>query len=305
MIFELFFVPLQQISSRENMRVYPNAKVNVGLHVGGRREDGYHVIETLFYPVKGLCDVLDIEIDEQYSGPHIELEVSGLGANCEMEKNLVWKAYWAVVESRKSKDKRQKLLIPAVRVRLEKRIPTGAGLGGGSADATFMVKALNELAGLGLTQSEMVDIVRPLGADCPFFLYNEPCMATGIGDVLTPIDYDLSGKYMVMIKPPVSISTGAAYAAIDTWHTQEPQAAAAPWKAEVNDFEAVAFAQHPILSDIKQALYDAGAYYALMSGSGSTVYGLFETDAEGRALADLGRLEREFSSMILFHDTLR
>lgn len=283
---------------KENMRVYPNAKVNLGLHVGGCREDGYHGIETLFYPVKGLYDVLDIEIDEQHNGPHIDLVVSGLGANCEMEKNLAWKAYRAVAKSRKGK-------VPAVQVRLQKNIPTGAGLGGGSADAAFMVKALNELASLGLSQSQMADIVRPLGADCPFFLYNEPCMATGIGDVLTPIDYDLSGKYMVMIKPPVSISTGAAYAAIDTWHAQEPQAATAPWKVDVNDFETVAFAQFPILSDIKQALYDAGAYYALMSGSGSTVYGLFETDAESRAFADLGRLENQFASMILFHDTLR
>ena len=190
-----------------------------------------------------------------------------------------------------------------VRIRFKKNIPFGAGLGGGSSDAAHMAIALNELFDLDLSKEQLAAEVRELGADCPFFIYNTPCHAQGIGEILTPIDFSLAGYRLVMLKPDVSVSTREAYSGLVPSGVCLP--ALGEWKHYVNDFETTVFARHPQLGIIKQRLLDLGAVYASMSGSGSTIFGLFENNAEGRTLADLGTLEKEFAPMILFNDTLR
>ena len=279
------------------MQVRANCKVNVGLRVRRRREDGYHEIETLFYPVKGLYDLLEIEpfvecgreqIREDGKEQRIELTGSGIAVDCRDEDNLIVKAYrrMATLDER----------VGSVRVRLDKRVPFGAGLGGGSSDAAHTVMALNELFALGLSREEMADILRPIGADCPFFLYNTPCKATGIGDRLTPVDFSWAGKRMVMLKPNVSVSTREAYAGI---HLHDE-----PLDLRVNDFEETVFARYPILGSVKCALQDAGAEYAAMSGSGSVIYGIFDKDSERGSLPLDRLIDKEFTSMVIFDDTL-
>ena len=195
-----------------------------------------------------------------------------------------------------------------VRIRFKKNIPFGAGLGGGSSDAAHMAIALNELFQLGLTQKQLAEEVRPLGADCPFFIYNTPCYAEGIGDKLTPISLDLSGMRLVMIKPDCGVSTKEAYAGIKPKGSSElfkvVQNGSELFKVATNDFEDTVFVAHPEIAEIKQRLLDAGAVYAAMSGSGSTVFGLFEHDAEGSADAQLRLLHEEFAQMVIFDDTL-
>ncbi len=279
------------------MQVRANCKVNVGLRIRRRREDGYHEIETLFYPVKGLYDLLEIEpleecgreqIRDDGKERRIELNGSGIAVDCRDEDNLIVKAYrrMATLDER----------VESVRVRLDKRVPFGAGLGGGSSDAAHTVMALNELFALGLSREEMADILRPIGADCPFFLYNTPCKATGIGDRLTPVDFSWAGKRMVMLKPNVSVSTREAYAGI---HLHDE-----PLDLRVNDFEETIFARYPILDSVKRALQDAGAEYATMSGSGSVIYGIFDKDTERGSLPLDRLIDKEFTSMVIFDDTL-
>lgn len=269
------------------MEVRANCKVNVGLRVRRRREDGYHEIETLFYPVYGLYDLIEIE---QADAPDqcISLTTSGIEVDCDAGENLIVKAYRRMAALYEQ--------VGSVRVRLDKRVPFGAGLGGGSSDAAHTVMAVNELFGLGLTREQMADVLRPIGADCPFFLYNTPCLAKGIGDQLEPSDFSWKGKRMVMVKPPVNVSTREAYAGIRL-HDE-------PLNLRVNDFEETVFARYPILGQAKQALLDAGAEYAAMSGSGSVVYGIFEQDTE-RGSLPLDRLtNKEFAPMVIFDNTL-
>lgn len=269
------------------MQVRANCKVNAGLRVRRKRDDGYHEIETLFYPVYGLYDLIDIEKDGR-DGQHVTLTMSGIGVDCPTEDNLVVRAYRRMAAMHKE--------VGSVRVHLDKRVPSGAGLGGGSSDATHVVKALNELFALGLTREQMAEAVRPIGADCAFFLYNTPCLATGIGDIIRPVDFSWAGKRMVMVKPPVSVSTREAYAGIRL-HDE-------PLDLRVNDFEETVFARHPILGRVKRALQNAGAEYAAMSGSGSVVYGVFEKDAE-RGPLPLDRLtDEDLAAMVIFDDTL-
>ena len=279
------------------MVVYPNCKINIGLRIVGKREDGYHNLETIFYPIYGLHDELEIT---KGTGNFIQ---EGIVVDCDPKKNLIWRCY----ESMRNLYPQ----IGEVDIRLKKNIPFGAGLGGGSSDAAFTAKALNELFALGLTKDELAHIVSPLGADCAFFIYNTPCFATGIGDELTPIDLDLSGKRLVMIKPEVAISTREAYASLVEsveWRVESSRIVQEVESLElehcINDFEASVFPNHPILGQIKKRLLDAGAFYAAMSGSGSTIYGLFENDAEGRSNPHLTRLNEEFASMVIFNDTL-
>ena len=205
--------------------------------------------------------------------------------------------------------------IGKVSVRFRKNIPFGAGLGGGSSDAAHMAVALNELFGLGLTKEQLAAEVRSLGADCPFFIYNKPCYAEGIGDKLTPVRLDLRGIRIVLVKPDEGVSTKEAYGGI----TLHPEAAgqikslfcqakqfrilSGETAPLVNDFEQTVFPKHPKIAAIKKRLLDAGAFYASMSGSGSTVFGLFEDDAEGRTDADLRVLKEESASMVLLDDT--
>jgi 4-diphosphocytidyl-2-C-methyl-D-erythritol kinase len=199
-----------------------------------------------------------------------------------------------------------------VRIRFKKNIPFGAGLGGGSSDAAHMAIALNEIFALGLTREQLAEEVRPLGADCPFFIYNTPCYAEGIGDILTPISLDLSGLRMLMIKPNCGVSTKEAYAGIARHPEAEGQIKQALLEGRsfvdmrpllVNDFEQTVFPLHPEIAEIKQRLLDAGAVYAAMSGSGSTVFGLFQHDAEGCADSQLRLLHEEFTSMVILDDT--
>jgi 4-diphosphocytidyl-2-C-methyl-D-erythritol kinase len=277
------------------MKLHPNCKINIGLRVVRKREDGYHDLETIFYPVYGLHDELEVEIADEFA-----FLQDGIEVDCLPTDNLIYKVYQRMQEHFPQ--------IGNVRIRFKKNIPFGAGLGGGSSDAAHMAIALNELFQLGLTQKQLAEEVRPLGADCPFFIYNTPCYAEGIGDKLTPISLDLSGMRLVMIKPDCGVSTKEAYAGIKPKGSSELfkvfQNGSELFKLATNDFEDTVFVAHPEIAEIKQRLLDAGAVYAAMSGSGSTVFGLFEHDAEGSTDAQLRLLHEEFAQMVIFDDTL-
>lgn len=264
------------------MILYPNCKINLGLRVVRKREDGYHDLETIFVPIYGLHDELEV-----VSAPTFSFEQEGIAVDCKPQDNLIVKCY------RHMKAKYPQ--IGDVAVRFKKNIPFGAGLGGGSSDAAHMAIALNELFKLGLSKAELAAEVATLGADCAFFVYNVPCFAEGIGDQLTPIDLDLKGIRIVMIKPEEGVSTREAYSGIQP----NPNS----FDRKTNDFEKTVFPLHPIIGEIKKRLLDAGAFYASMSGSGSTVFGLFKDDPESRTHSNLRVLEQEFASMILLDDS--
>ena len=282
------------------MLLFPNCKINIGLRVVRKREDGYHDLETIFYPVYGLHDELEVE-------PAVEFAFlqDGLVIDCLPTDNLIYKLYKRMQEHFPQ--------IGNVKITFKKNIPFGAGLGGGSSDAAHMAIALNEIFSLGLTREQLAEEVRPLGADCPFFIYNTPCYAEGIGDKLSPITLDLSGLRLVMIKPNCSVSTKDAYAGIVRHPEAEGQIKQALAEGKtltdmcpllINDFEQTVFPLHPEIAEIKQRLLSAGALYAAMSGSGSTVFGLFQHNPEGRTDAQLRLLHEEFASMVIFDDTL-
>lgn len=291
------------------MLLYPNCKINLGLRVVRKRPDGYHDLETIFVPIYGLHDELEVnKVPSTISGNgrrEIVFEQEGIAVDCSPEDNLIVKCYRSMAAKYPQ--------IGAVSVRFKKNIPFGAGLGGGSSDAAHMALALNELFSLGLSKAQLAEEVRPLGADCPFFIYNTPCYAEGIGDILTPIDLDLKGMRIVLIKPEEGVSTKEAYSGIKP-KGKGPDVLGALGKLGklgilenfdqfTNDFEATVFPHHPIIADIKKHLLDAGAYYASMSGSGSTVFGLFKNDPEGRTNAHLALLKQQFASMVLLDDT--
>lgn len=282
------------------MKLFPNCKINIGLRVVRKREDGYHDLETIFYPVMGLHDELEVVPSSKF-----EFIQEGLAVDCKPEDNLIVKCFLNM--------KAKYPQIGDVRIRFKKNIPFGAGLGGGSSDAAHMAIALNEIFALGLTREQLADEVRSLGADCPFFVYNTPCYAEGIGDKLSPISLDLSGLRLVMIKPNCGVSTREAYGGIIRHPEAEGKIKQALAEGKslvdmrsllVNDFEQTVFPLHSEIAEIKQRLLDAGAVYAAMSGSGSTVFGLFENDAEGRTDAQLRLLHEEFASMVILDDTL-
>ena len=294
------------------MKLFPNCKINIGLRVVHKREDGYHDLETIFYPVYGSHDELEVEAitnntTQHYTTLHdsIQFLQEGLAVDCPAEDNLIIKCY-----------QRMRAKYPQigdVRIRFKKNIPFGAGLGGGSSDAAHMAIALNEIFALGLTKEQLAEAVRPLGADCPFFIYNTPCYAEGIGDKLMPISLDLSGLRLIMIKPNCGVSTREAYSGIIRHPEVEGQIKQALQDRQsfadmrpllVNDFEQTVFLLHPEIAEIKQRLLDAGAVYAAMSGSGSTVFGLFQHDSEGSTDTQLRLLYEEFASMVIFDDTL-
>lgn len=264
------------------MVTFPNAKINIGLNIVGRRPDGYHDIVTLFYPV-GWCDILEIVPGK---GDATTLTTTGRAVDCPPEKNLVMKAV-AALES-------VGLTLPPLDIYLHKVIPDGAGLGGGSADAAFTVRTINQLLSLGLSDDEMASIVAPIGADCPFFIYNRPMLATGTGTTLTPFDLSLAGRGIAIVKPEVNVPTREAYAGFtprlpETELESLLKMPIAEWQGKVvNDFEPSIFANHPAIADIKRRLAERGAIYTAMSGSGSAVFGIFENDklAE-RAVADI------------------
>lgn len=261
------------------MITFPNAKINLGLNIVERRPDGYHNIETVFYPVP-LTDVLEI-VPAQAS--ETTLTCHGNPVDCPPEKNLVMKAYRLLKESYD---------LPPVEMHLYKHIPDGAGLGGGSSDAAHAMIMLNQMFNLGIADSELARLAATLGADCAFFVYNRPMMATGIGDVLSPIEVDLKGKTLLLAKPPVGVDTRTAYSRVTPHQSTTPltdivSLPVMAWDGLlVNDFEPSVFAALPQLWVIKAQLMDAGALYAAMSGSGSTVFGIFDGDKLAEAAAD-------------------
>lgn len=249
------------------MITFANAKINIGLQVLHRRDDGYHELETVFYPLK-IFDVLEV-----VEAPETRLIPSGLPIPGNGQDNLCLKAYYLL---------QREYDLPPVQIYLHKTIPIGAGLGGGSADAAFLLKLVNEKFNLGLSESELMRYALQLGADCSFFIHNKPVLATGIGDVFKDITVDLSPYRLIVIKPTIHVSTKEAYSAVtpDSRGRQLAAAIALPveeWRdAIVNDFEAGIFSKHPQIKALKTLLYEQGAIFAAMSGSGSSVYGLFK-----------------------------
>lgn len=249
------------------MICFPNAKINIGLYITSKREDGFHNLETVFYPVK-LHDSLEFKVSEK-----LEFTNSGYIVDCPADKNLCLKAYQGLA---------QKYTLPPLHIHLLKTIPFGAGLGGGSADAAFMLTALNEHFNLNASTEELEDIAATIGSDCSFFIKNNPAYATGRGEILEEIDLSLKGKYIVLVKPEVHISTAEAYAGITPQYPATSLKNAikediTTWKDTIeNDFEKSIFKNHPELATIKQDLYNKGAVYAAMSGSGSTLFGIFD-----------------------------
>lgn len=255
------------------MITFPNAKINLGLSITKKRPDGYHNLETVFYPV-ALEDALEIHTysqeDKKFALYHHGLEITG-----NPEDNLVVRAYLLL-------DKEYHL--PPIEIHLYKHIPSGAGLGGGSADAAFMLKLLNEYYRLKLTDSQLEVYAATLGADCAFFIKNTPTFAEGIGNIFSPISLSLKGYQIAIIKPDVFVSTREAFSKIHPHHPEFPvkeviRRPIEEWKELlINDFEASVFPQHPIIREIKEELYCQGAVYASMSGSGSSVFGLFRSE---------------------------
>lgn len=254
------------------MILYPHCKINIGLYITSKRDDGYHEISSLLYPVMGLTDIIEI-IESQT----LEFSSSGLVIDCPIEKNLCYKAYQLL---------RQDFDIPPVKIHLHKHVPMGAGLGGGSSDATFVLKGLDSLFSLGLTREKLKEYSLMLGSDTPFFLYDGAMEVAGRGDILAPSPLDLSGWHITIIKPDIHISTKEAFLAIDPRPMVKELSeliALDPllWQAGLsNDFECGIFVAHPHLAYIKQMLLDRGATYAAMSGSGSTIYALSQEALE-------------------------
>ncbi|MBR5171612.1 MAG: 4-(cytidine 5'-diphospho)-2-C-methyl-D-erythritol kinase [Muribaculaceae bacterium] len=260
------------------MITFPNAKINLGLNIVERRPDGYHNIESVFFPIP-ITDVLEIVPTD--GDP--SLTCYGNGVDCPTEKNLVMKAYRLLQE---------RYTLPPVAMHLYKHIPDGAGLGGGSSDAAHALMMLNTMFNLNISDKELARLAATLGADCAFFIYNRPMMATGIGDVLSPVEVKLDGKILVLVKPPVGVDTRTAYSRVVPAKatTNLLQTIAQPvetWDGLlVNDFEPSVFSVLPQLWLIKARLIDAGAQYAAMSGSGSTIFGIFDSDKLAEAAAD-------------------
>ena len=275
------------------MILFPNAKINLGLYITAKRPDGYHDLLTAFYPV-GWHDILEIV---PAKGDETTLTVTGRSVECPPEKNLVMRAYRALS---------QVAPLPPVDIYLHKVIPDGAGLGGGSADAAFTIFGLNNMFGLGLSREDMARIAAGIGADCPFFIYDRPMIATGIGDVFSPCEVNLAGTPVLIVKPEVHVPTRDAYAGVTP---REPDvdlcavlaSPVAEWQGRlVNQFEESVFPLHPEIAALKEAMLEAGAAYASMSGSGSSVFGIFP----GADSAKLSRMAGEkFAGLDFFVST--
>ena len=252
------------------MLLFPNAKVNFGLNVLRKRADGYHDIATVMFPVKGLCDALEFVPASRRDGFHL----SGTAVPGPAEDNICLKA---VALLRRNFD------IPPLGIYLHKAVPTGAGLGGGSANGAFMLKGLNTEFKLGLSDGELESAAAELGSDCAFFVKNVPALSEGRGEVLTPISLDLNGMHIALVHPGIHMATGPAYAKIVPSEASESPAKTvmarpvSEWKDLLNnDFEAFAYETHPEIKRIRDAFYTAGAQYAAMTGSGSAVFGIFD-----------------------------
>jgi 4-diphosphocytidyl-2-C-methyl-D-erythritol kinase len=249
------------------MLTFPNAKINIGLHITEKRPDGFHNLESCFYPV-GWSDVLEILPAEKLSFKSTGIPIPG-----NPETNLCLKAYHLV---------KQDFDIPPVMIHLHKVVPIGAGMGGGSADCAFTIKTLNELFELHLTNEQMENYARTLGSDCAFFIQNRPQYCFGKGDEFSEISLDLSGKYIVLVNPNIHISTAEAYSGVKPVKSgidlkEILQKPVNQWVDIVkNDFENHLLPKYPTIATIKNTLYTQGAKYACMTGSGSTVFGIFD-----------------------------
>ena len=255
------------------MLTRPIAKINLGLNVVEKRPDGYHNLETVFYPVQ-IEDALEVyPMDPEFPSEYdCDLKVTNITIDGDEQRNLVVRAYNLL--------KADFPTLPRIHAHLYKGIPTQAGMGGGSSDCGFMITLLNQMFNLGLTDQQMIDYAARLGADCAFFILNRPCYAEGIGEKLQPIDLDLKGWYLSLVRPDIPVSTREAFALIKPHHPEVnchevvKQPVESWCGALVNDFEGSVFAVHPELGAVKDRLYELGATYAAMSGSGSTLFAL-------------------------------
>jgi 4-diphosphocytidyl-2-C-methyl-D-erythritol kinase len=263
------------------MIVFPPCKINIGLRILNKRTDGFHNLQTIFVPVplKDALEIIPATTAQQWP---VQYSQSGIQVHSAPADNLCVKA-WHLLKAKFPQ-------LPAVKMHLHKAIPIGAGLGGGSADGAYSIRLLNEMFGLGLSVPEMLTLALQLGSDCPFFIYNEPCYATGRGEELSPISLPLAGYQLLLINPGIHINTGWAFGALATLRSNSTppeislqaisQMPITEWKTHlVNDFEEPVFAAHPQLQLLKQDLYKQGAVFAAMSGSGSTFFALFKNAA--------------------------
>ncbi|MEQ1624917.1 MAG: 4-(cytidine 5'-diphospho)-2-C-methyl-D-erythritol kinase [Sediminibacterium sp.] len=254
------------------MVLFPNCKINLGLHITRKREDGYHDLETVFYPI-GIKDVLEIIQAPNPTQP-FRFSSTGLAIQGNPTDNLCAKAYQLL-----KKDFPQ---MPPIQMHLHKQIPMGAGLGGGSADGSFALKLLNQLFHLDISEDQLIQYALELGSDCPFFIINQACLGKGRGEILERLTLDLSQYQFLIVNPGIHIGTGWAFSQIKPKPVEHALISLinqpiAIWKDHlINDFEAPVMAAYPAIAQIKNALYQAGALYASMSGSGSTLYGIFE-----------------------------
>ena len=256
------------------MLTLPNAKINLGLNVVAKRADGYHDLETVFYPVPITAALEVFPMDPHFpSAVDCDLKVTNIHIEGDEQKNLVVRAYQLL--------KQDFPTLPRIHAHLYKGIPTQAGMGGGSSDCGFMITLLNRQFQLGLTDQQMIDYAARLGADCAFFVLNQPCYAEGIGERLEPIALDLKDWYLAVVRPDIPVSTREAFSLVHPEHPAQNcrdivMQPVETWRdALTNDFEKSVFAIHPEIGAIKDQLYEMGAVYAAMSGSGSSLFGLF------------------------------
>lgn len=272
----MYLCIIYNINTRIMYTTTPCAKINLGLNITEKRTDGYHNLETVFYPVPVFDKIM---ITPNGTPPcTCTLSIEGTPVDGDTQNNLVAKAYRKLCERKP---------LPGVDIRLNKNIPMQAGMGGGSADCAFTLVALNRMFHMGISEAELQRMAASLGADCAFFVKSQPCFATGIGDIMQSVNLNLDSYWMLMVKPPVSVSTKEAFSGITPRKPQrqcrdivenEP---VEKWKELlVNDFEESIFAIHPELAAIKQHIYNLGAEYAAMSGSGSALFGLFSHKPE-------------------------
>lgn len=258
------------------MITHPIAKINLGLNVVEKRPDGYHNLETVFYPVR-IYDAIEVfEMAADFpSEVDCDLKITNIHIDGDEQRNLVVRAYQLL--------KQDFPQLPRIHVHLHKGIPTQAGMGGGSSDCGYMLTLLNRQFGLGLSDEQLIGYAARLGADCSFFILNKPCYAEGIGEKLQPISLDLSGWYLAIVRPDIPVSTKEAFSLITPQHPEKNcrdvvMQPVETWRDVLtNDFEKSVFALYPKIGQIKQRLYDLGAAYAAMSGSGSSLFGLFQS----------------------------
>lgn len=254
------------------MLLFPNAKINIGLNITNKRPDGFHNIQSIFYPI-GLCDALEVIENTDKNAPPVTITFSGIDIPSTINDNLCVKAYYIVNSD---------YPLPNIKIHLHKHIPIGAGLGGGSADAAFFLRLLNDKFELGLAWGELHNYARQLGSDCSFFITNNPAYVQGKGEQYETISLSLNAYHIVLIYPHIHINTAKAYSGVKpatpTRSLEEDiLLPVEEWKHYIhNQFEDTVFPQFPKLKKIKEQLYNYGAVYAAMSGSGSTVYGIFK-----------------------------